>query len=84
MIDFRPIVQIVGMILCLLAAAMTVPAMADLISGHWEWQVFVAIRASDGAQTARAASSPHSGQGQGSCERLIGCQPPNSPQARQR
>lgn len=41
MIDFRPVIQIVGIILCLLAAAMLVPAMVDLIAGHWEWQVFV-------------------------------------------
>lgn len=42
MIDFRPVLQIVGIILCLLAASMAVPALIDLIAGHWEWQVFVA------------------------------------------
>ncbi|MBC7952554.1 MAG: TrkH family potassium uptake protein [Rhodospirillaceae bacterium] len=41
MIDFRPVFQIVGLILCLLAASMAVPAVVDLIAGHWEWQVFV-------------------------------------------
>jgi hypothetical protein len=43
--------------------------------------LLLGIKASDGAQTARAARSPHSGQAQGSWERLIGCQLPNSPQA---
>lgn len=42
MIDFRPVLQIVGIILCALAASMTLPALADLIAGHWEWQVFMA------------------------------------------
>jgi|AGTN01.2.fsa_nt_gi Trk-type K+ transport systems, membrane components len=42
MIDFRPVLQIVGAILCLLAAAMVVPAVADLAAGHDEWRVFVA------------------------------------------
>ncbi|MBX9635754.1 MAG: potassium transporter TrkH, partial [Magnetospirillum sp.] len=41
MIDLRPVIQIVGLILCMLAAAMTVPAMVDLLVGHWEWQVFM-------------------------------------------
>lgn len=42
MIDFRPVLQIVGVILCLLAASMVLPALVDLAVGHWEWQVFVA------------------------------------------
>ncbi|MGE5515338.1 MAG: TrkH family potassium uptake protein [Bacteroidota bacterium] len=42
MIDFRPVLHIVGIVLCLLAASMAVPALADLVAGHWEWQVFVA------------------------------------------
>ncbi|MBC7908489.1 MAG: TrkH family potassium uptake protein [Rhodospirillaceae bacterium] len=41
MIDFRPVFHIVGLILCLLAGAMAIPAAVDLIAGHWEWQVFV-------------------------------------------
>ncbi|HLO75708.1 MAG TPA: TrkH family potassium uptake protein [Magnetospirillum sp.] len=41
MIDFRPVLQIVGVILCLLAASMVVPAAADLIAGNDEWQVFL-------------------------------------------
>lgn len=41
MIDFRPVLQIVGTILCLLAAAMMVPALLDLALGNPEWQVFV-------------------------------------------
>ncbi|MGE5476552.1 MAG: TrkH family potassium uptake protein [Bacteroidales bacterium] len=42
MIDFRPVLHIVGIILCVLAASMAVPALADLLAGHWEWQVFIA------------------------------------------
>ena len=41
MIDFRPVLHIVGIILCVLAAAMTVPALADLVAGHEEWRAFV-------------------------------------------
>jgi len=41
MTDFRPVLQIVGVILCLLAAAMALPALADLIAANDEWQVFV-------------------------------------------
>ncbi len=41
MIDFRPVAQIVGLILCLLAASMAVPAAIDLIAGDEEWQAFV-------------------------------------------
>ncbi len=40
MLDFRPVLQIVGRILCLLAAAMVVPAVADAASGSGEWAVF--------------------------------------------
>lgn len=41
MIDFRPVLQIVGTILCLLAASMALPALADLATGHPEWRAFV-------------------------------------------
>lgn len=41
MIDFRPVLQICGFILCLLAAAMMVPAVADAMTGHDEWLVFL-------------------------------------------
>jgi trk system potassium uptake protein TrkH len=39
--DFRPVLQIVGTILCLLAAAMLVPAAVDGLAGSPEWLVFV-------------------------------------------
>lgn len=42
MIDLRPVLQIVGSVLCLLAAAMLVPALTDAAVGEPEWQVFVA------------------------------------------
>lgn len=41
MTDFRPVLQIVGFILCLLACAMALPAAADLLAGDEEWQVFL-------------------------------------------
>lgn len=41
MIDFRPVLQIVGTILCLMAASMALPALADMASGHPEWRIFV-------------------------------------------
>jgi trk system potassium uptake protein TrkH len=40
-IDFRPILQVVGILLSTLALAMFVPAMADLIAGNPDWQVFL-------------------------------------------
>lgn len=42
MIDFRPVLALVGLILCLLAAAMLLPAGLDAATGHEEWQVFAA------------------------------------------
>ena len=42
MIDFRPVLGIIGWILCLLAAAMTVPAAADALAGNSQWLAFVA------------------------------------------
>lgn len=42
MLDLRPVLQIVGVILCMLAASMAVPAAVDLALGDEEWQVFAA------------------------------------------
>ena len=42
MIDFRPILFIVGILLATLAVAMTVPAMADAAVQNPDWQVFAA------------------------------------------
>ncbi|CAA7618816.1 TrkH family potassium uptake protein [Magnetospirillum sp. UT-4] len=41
MIDFRPVLSIVGLVLCLLAAAMAVPTLVDLAAGEPEWQAFL-------------------------------------------
>lgn len=40
--DFRPVFHIVGLVLCLLSAAMLVPAAVDGVAGDPEWMVFVA------------------------------------------
>jgi trk system potassium uptake protein TrkH len=40
LIDFRPILFIVGILLSTLALAMTLPALADLVVGHSDWRVF--------------------------------------------
>ena len=45
MIDFRPILFIVGILLTTLAVAMTLPAMADAIAANPDWQVFAASAA---------------------------------------
>ncbi|MGO1119855.1 TrkH family potassium uptake protein [Rhodovibrionaceae bacterium A322] len=42
MIDFRPILFINGILLCILAVAMVLPAMVDIAAGHPDWQVFMA------------------------------------------
>jgi len=42
MIDFRPILNIVGWILCLLAASMLVPAAVDSLVGNGQWPSFIA------------------------------------------
>lgn len=39
--DFRPILYIVGLLLCVLSAAMLVPALADLAFGHEDWKIFL-------------------------------------------
>ena len=41
MIDFRPILHICGLLMCVMAAAMALPAMADLSAGNVDWVVFV-------------------------------------------
>ncbi len=45
MIDFRPILFIVGILLSTLALAMTVPAMADLVVANPDWRVFASAAA---------------------------------------
>ena len=40
MIDFRPVLFIIGILMSTLAVAMFVPAAADLAVGNQEWQVF--------------------------------------------
>lgn len=40
MIDFRPVLFIVGILLTTMAVAMCIPATVDLVVGHPDWQVF--------------------------------------------
>ena len=40
MIDLRPVLSAIGTMICILAAAMLLPAMVDFRDGHEEWQVF--------------------------------------------
>ncbi len=42
MLDLRPVLFVVGLLLSVLAVAMIVPAVVDLVAGHPDWQVFVA------------------------------------------
>ena len=42
MLDFRPILFILGLLLTTLALAMTLPALVDVVTGHADWQVFLA------------------------------------------
>jgi trk system potassium uptake protein TrkH len=42
MIDFRPVLFILGILLVTLAIGMLGPAIADLAAGHGDWQVFAA------------------------------------------
>ena len=39
--EFRPVLFVVGVLLCGLAASMTLPAAADALQGNPDWQVFV-------------------------------------------
>jgi len=45
MIDLRPVAFVIGVLLSILAAAMLVPALVDVVVGHRDWQVFVASAA---------------------------------------
>lgn len=40
MIQFRPILFALGLILCTIAAAMVLPAVVDVADGHEDWRVF--------------------------------------------
>ncbi len=42
MIDFRPVLFIIGILLTILAVAMMIPAVTDAASDHPDWQVFAA------------------------------------------
>jgi trk system potassium uptake protein TrkH len=42
MIDLRPVLFLLGLLLSILACSMLVPATVDLIAGHPDWQVFMA------------------------------------------
>ena len=42
LIQIRPILFALGLMLCTLAAAMVLPALVDLADGNAEWQVFFA------------------------------------------
>ena len=45
MIDLRPVVFIIGILLIILAVAMIIPAIVDIAVGHSDWQVFAASAA---------------------------------------
>jgi trk system potassium uptake protein TrkH len=45
MVDFRPILFVMGVLLSVLAVAMAIPAAVDAASGHADWQVFAAAGA---------------------------------------
>jgi trk system potassium uptake protein len=40
MMDFRPVLLVVGILLATLAVMMMIPAAVDLVAGHADWQVF--------------------------------------------
>ena len=42
MIDLRPVLFILGILLSVLAVAMAIPAVVDALAGHADWQVFAA------------------------------------------
>ena len=42
MLNFRPILFILGLLLTTLALAMSLPALVDAATGHADWQVFLA------------------------------------------
>ncbi len=45
MIDLRPVVFIIGILLTILSVAMIIPAIVDIAVGHSDWQVFAASAA---------------------------------------
>ncbi len=45
MIEFRPVVFVLGVLLSILAVAMIIPAVVDAMIGHSDWQVFAAAAA---------------------------------------
>ena len=45
MIEFRPVIFILGILLSVLAVAMIIPAVVDALIGHPDWQVFAAASA---------------------------------------
>ena len=42
MLNIRPILFILGLLLTTLALAMSIPALIDALTGHSDWQVFLA------------------------------------------
>jgi trk system potassium uptake protein TrkH len=45
MIELRPVIFVLGILLCVLAVAMVIPAAVDAMVGHPDWQVFTAAAA---------------------------------------
>ena len=41
MSDFRPVLYVIGVLLCLTSLAMNLPMIIDLAYGHRDWQVFL-------------------------------------------
>ncbi|MCB1532523.1 MAG: TrkH family potassium uptake protein [Alphaproteobacteria bacterium] len=39
--DFRPVMYVIGILLCILAAGMVIPMLADLYDGDTDWKVFL-------------------------------------------
>jgi trk system potassium uptake protein len=45
LVDLRPVFFIIGVLLIIVAAAMLLPALVDIVTGHSDWSVFVAAAA---------------------------------------
>jgi trk system potassium uptake protein TrkH len=45
MVEYRPVIFIVGILVSILAVAMAIPAIVDLLVGNPDWQVFIAAAA---------------------------------------
>ena len=43
MIQLRPILFLIGLLIAVLALTMLLPALADLAAGHPDWKVFVSV-----------------------------------------